>query len=85
MTTPDPQICEAKIEGAWRSINVAEAKGVYVMSPKRCPSCHGAVVLSGSYAEGGRRKFTHRKGHNGCPLLPARFNGMLSPHPQALA
>ncbi|MCJ2021773.1 hypothetical protein MKK84_30915 [Methylobacterium sp. E-065] len=84
MPSPDPQTCEAKIEDVWRSISMAEAKGVYAMAPKRCPACHGAVMLSGSYAEGSRQKFTHRKGHDGCPLLPARFKGTASPHPQAL-
>jgi hypothetical protein len=85
MTMPDSQTCDAKIEGAWRSISAAEAKGVYAMTLKRCPSCHGAVVLSGSYAEQGRRKFAHRKAHTGCPLDPKRYSGTPSRHPQALA
>jgi hypothetical protein len=85
MPSPDPQTCEARIEGVWRLISATEAKGVYVMSPKRCPSCHGAVVLSGSYAESGRRRFTHRKAHTGCPLDPKRYIGTPSPHPQAIA
>jgi hypothetical protein len=85
MPITDIQTCEAKIENVWRSISVAEAKGVYVMSPKRCPSCHGAVVLSGSYAESGRRRFTHRKAHTGCPLDPKRYSGTPLRHPQALA
>ncbi|MGT2488589.1 hypothetical protein ACU4GA_27105 [Methylobacterium oryzae CBMB20] len=46
MATLDDQTCEAKIEGVWRPISVAEAKSAYVMAPKRCPSCHGVVVLS---------------------------------------
>lgn len=84
MTRPDPQTCEAKIEGVWRSISVAEAKGIYAVAPKRCPSCHGAVVLSGSYAENGRRKFSHRRAHNGCRLDPKRYSGAPAVHPQAL-
>ncbi|TXM97287.1 hypothetical protein FV242_31960 [Methylobacterium sp. WL64] len=84
MTTSDPGTCEAKIGGIWRSISLAEAKGVYAMAQKRCPSCHGAVVLSGSYAESGRRRLAHRKAHTGCPLDLKRYTGQPSPHPQAL-
>jgi hypothetical protein len=51
MATHDDQTCEAKIQAVWHSIGVTEAKGVHVVAPKRCPSCHGAVVLSGSYVE----------------------------------
>ena len=85
MTTPDPDSCEAKINGIWRSISFAEIKGVYAMAQKRCPSCHGAVVLTGSYAESGRRRLAHRKAHTGCPLDPKRDIGTPSPHPQAIA
>lgn len=84
MATLDDQICEAKINGDWRSISIAEAKSAYVMAPKRCPYCHGVVVLSGSYAENGRRRFAHRRGHTGCPLDPKRYSGTPSPHPQAI-
>jgi hypothetical protein len=34
MTEPVAQTCETQIEGAWRSITVAEAKSTYVMAPK---------------------------------------------------
>jgi hypothetical protein len=84
MTLPALDTCEAKIGGAWRSISAAEAKSVYVMAPKRCPSCHGAVVLSGSYSGTGRRRFSHRRVHTGCPQDPKRYSGTPSPHPQAL-
>jgi hypothetical protein len=85
MTTLDAQTCEAKIDGAWRSISATEAKSVYVMAPKRCPSCHGAVVLSGSYSAIGSRRFSHRRVHTGCPQDPKRYSGTPSLHPQALA
>ncbi len=84
MLSPVNPICEAKTGGVWHPISIAEAKGAYVMAPKRCPSCHGAVVLTGSYAEHGRRKFAHRKAHTGCPMDPKRYSGTPSPHPQAL-
>jgi hypothetical protein len=76
--------CEVKIDGTWRLISAAEAKRVYVMEPKRCPSCHGAVALFGTYSENGRRRFSHRRVHTGCPQDPERYSGTPSPHPQAL-
>jgi len=84
MTKSTAQTCEAKIDGVWRSISIAEAKSVYVMALKRCPSCHGAVVLSGSYADNGTRQFSHRRVHTGCPWDPKRYSGTPSRHPQAL-
>lgn len=84
MATHDDQTCEAKVEGVWRLISAAEAKSAYVMAPKRCPSCHGALVVTGSYAENGRRKFAHRRGHTGCPQDPKRYSGTPSLHPQAI-
>ncbi|GAN50733.1 hypothetical protein ME121_4787 [Methylobacterium sp. ME121] len=84
MAALDTQICEAKIEGVWRPISATEARGVYVMAPKRCPSCHGALVLYGSYAENGRRRLSHRRVHTGCPQDPNRYSGTPSLHPQAL-
>lgn len=85
MPASELQSCEAKIEGTWRPISAAEAAGIFAMAPKRCPSCHGAVVLTGSYAGLARRRFAHRKAHPGCPLDPKRFSGTPSPHPQAIA
>ena len=84
MMTLRPQTCEAKIEGVWRSVSLGEAKSVYAKMPKRCPACHGLVTINGNYTAQGGLTLVHRKGHNGCPLLPARFNGTPSPHPQAL-
>lgn len=75
--------CEAKIAGVWRQISVAEAGSAPVMAPTRCPSCHGASVLSGSYAANGNRKFSHRRVHTGCPRDPKRYSGTPSPYPRA--
>jgi hypothetical protein len=85
MTRSDPQTCEAKIEGVWRSVSLVEAKGVYATIPKRCPACHGLVMINGNYTGQGRLMLVHRRGHDGCPLLPARFKGTPSLHPQALS
>ncbi|MGH1570261.1 hypothetical protein ACRAWG_05845 [Methylobacterium sp. P31] len=74
-----------KIEGEWRSVTLVEAKGIYAAMPKRCPACHGLVTINGNYTGQGRLTLVHRKGHDGCRLLPARFKGMPSLHPQALS
>ncbi|MCJ2051688.1 hypothetical protein [Methylobacterium sp. J-070] len=85
MPAPDLQTCEAKIDGDWRPISLADAKGVYAMAPKRCPDCHGPVMLGGMLTAGGRRFLMHRIAHTGCPRDPKRYAGTPSPHPQALA
>ena len=78
------QTCEVKIDGVWRSASLAEAKGVYGMAPKRCPYCHGAVMLYGMHTVGVRQSFAHRAAHTGCPRDPKRYSGTPSLHPKAL-
>jgi hypothetical protein len=86
MTTPDPQTCEVKIGGAWRAVTLAEAAVDHVMAVKRCPACHGRVMILGGYSgRSVRRSMSHRRSHSGCPLKPETYSGTLSPHPQALA
>ena len=86
MSAPDPQTCEVKIEGVWCSTSLVEAKTVYAMLPKRCPACHGSVSINGVYSGPiSKRTMAHRKAHDGCPLMPERFNGTPSRHPQAVA
>lgn len=85
MSEHDPQTCEAKIDGVWRTISLVEAKGVYAMLPKRCPACHGSVSINGVYSGPvGGLTMTHRKAHGGCPLLPNHFTGTAVLHPKAL-
>jgi hypothetical protein len=50
MTRPDPQTCEVKIQGAWRAVPLAEAAVDHVMAVKRCPACHGRVMILGTYS-----------------------------------
>ena len=85
MLETNPQSCEVKVEGAWQRISVGEAFAHYRMALKRCPSCHGAVITRSSYIHPITIGLNHRKVHDGCPLLPARFNGTPALHPQALA
>ena len=84
MTMPDRQTCEAKIESTWRLMSLAEATAQHLWAVKRCPACHGRVSITRTYTGRGELRLVHRKGFNGCPLLPARFNGTPSRHPQAL-
>ncbi|WP_267422723.1 hypothetical protein [Methylobacterium sp. GC_Met_2] len=84
MRRPGPQTCEAKVDGTWRSISLEEAKGVYAMAPKRCPACHGAVMLTGTLTAGAPRNLVHRVAHTGCPRDPKRYSGTSSLHPRAL-
>lgn len=85
MTIPDRQICEVRIGNAWRAVSLDEAATEHVMAVKRCPACHGKVMLLGAYSGPKiRRTLSHRKAHAGCPLQPDTFSGTPSPHPQAL-
>ncbi len=77
--------CEVKRnraeETAWKSISIGDAMELYRRDLKRCPACHGMVVLR---AAGGKTPahFEHRVKHDGCPLSH-QFDGhpRLHPHP----
>jgi hypothetical protein len=86
MTTSEPQACEVKIEGAWRSVGLSDAISRYALAMKRCPACQGRVSINGAYSGPTfRRTITHRKAHTGCPLDAKRYSGTPSLHPQAVA
>lgn len=84
-TTSEPRTCEAKIDGVWRAMTLPEAAAHHAMAVTRCPACHGRVSIHRNYTARGGLSLAHRKGFDGCPLLPDRFNGTPSLHPQALA
>jgi hypothetical protein len=85
MLTASEQTCEVKVDGAWRSVSIVEARSLYTTAPKRCPACHGQVIVSGSYIGAGRLNLQHRRSHTGCQLKHETYAGVPSPHPQALA
>jgi len=86
MAMLDPQTCEVRIKGTWRSVSLDEAVRRYAEAVKRCPSCHGRVSINGAYSGPGFGKtMTHRRAHSGCPLKPGTFSGTPSLHPQALS
>jgi hypothetical protein len=86
MTMPDPQTCQIQIAGAWRAVTLGEAAVDHVMAVKRCPACHGRVMILGAYSGPSvRRSMSHQRSHSGCPLKPETYSGTPSPHPQALA
>lgn len=85
MTLTAPLACEVKTEAGWIAVSLKEARGRYGFEHKRCPSCHGRVVVAGTYNAEGCLILQHHRSHDGCPLQPARFKGVRSTHPQALA
>lgn len=85
MTKSDRQTCEVSIGSTWRAVSVDEAAAEYIMAVKRCPACHGKVMILGAYSGSKvRRTLSHRKSHAGCPLQPDSYCGTPSPHPEAL-
>ena len=78
------QTCEIKMEGAWHVATLTEARGRYAMAQKRCPACHGQIIVAGVYVGAGSQKLQHRRSHTGCPLKPDTYTGTPAPHPQAL-
>jgi hypothetical protein len=84
MAKPDLNRCEVKVDGAWLAVNLLEAQGQHATAEKRCPSCHGRVAVAGSYTAVVKRTLTHRRTHEGCPLIPRLYCGVSSPHPNAV-
>ncbi|MCJ2126782.1 hypothetical protein [Methylobacterium sp. J-077] len=80
----DQQTCEVEVDGAWSAVSLLDARSIYRMVPKRCPACHGQVIIAGNFTSGGSYKLQHRRSHPGCPLTPAAFTGTPSRHPQAI-
>jgi hypothetical protein len=80
-----PDVCEVKIDGTWRTATLPDAQSIYRVAVKRCPACHGQVIIHGAYGGDRRPSLAHRKAHSGCPLKPEKFSGTPSPHPNALA
>ena len=77
--------CDGKIDGVWKPVSLVEAIEKYRLAPKRCPACHGAMLLMGTYTVPVKRRLTHRFTHTGCPLIPKAYCGTPSPHPNAVS
>ena len=84
MTSAAPT-CEVRTDGGWLAVDLREARGRHTMALKRCPACHGAVNIAGSYVATTRLSMAHRRAHRGCPMNVGGFSGEASPHPQALS
>jgi hypothetical protein len=84
MTIPHNTGCEIPVDGAWRQVSLAEAHARHSSAIKRCPVCHGRVSIHVNSTAQGSLWLQHRRAHEGCPLMPGRFAGEVSPHPQAL-
>jgi hypothetical protein len=84
MMTSDETKCEVRSNCAWRSISLTVAHARYPSAIKRCPVCHGRVSIHVNSTAQGGLWLQHRRAHDGCRLMPARFTGEVTPHPQAL-
>ena len=84
MAKPDLNRCEVKVDGAWLAVSLVEAQGTHGTAEKHCPACHGRVAVAGSYTAVVKRTLTHRRVHDGCPLITRAYCGTPSPHPEAV-
>lgn len=85
MTKRDVLTCEVQVDGVWRVVSLDEAAVNHPADMKRCPACHGRVMILGAYSGPNvRRSLSHRKSHSGCPRQAGGYIGTPSPHPQAL-
>jgi hypothetical protein len=85
MPVDEPHTCEVKVDGFWQAVSLNEAAVAHSAALKRCPACHGRVMILGTYSRPDvRRSMSHRKSHGGCPLKPDTYTGTPSLHPQAL-
>lgn len=80
MAQYDPQTCEAKIAGSWHLVSLEEALSTHLTALKRCPTCHGPILIN-TFGKPARRRFVHRRAHPGCPRIPKMYSGTPSRHP----
>ena len=85
MAKPDPTSCDVKLDGVWVPVSLIAAQRRYALALKRCPARHGPAMVSASYTASVKRSLTHRRTHDGCPLIPRLHCGTASPHPNAVA
>jgi hypothetical protein len=78
-------VCEVKVDGAWRTVSLDDVLTRHRMDRKRCPACHGLIVVYGAYTPIARPKLAHYRRHDGCSLSLETYSGTPSPHPQALS
>jgi hypothetical protein len=76
------QTCEAKVDGAWRAVSLNEAHLLPRDTLRRCPICHGRVTILGVYSAQGHLTLSHRRAHDGCPLIAKRYLGVRKQHPE---
>jgi hypothetical protein len=84
MSTTPAVTCEAKVDGTWRPVSLAEARLLPSDVLKRCPMCHGRVTVAGVYSVQGHLTLSHRRSHDGCPLSPRHYRGVRTRHPDAI-
>ena len=85
MKTNGSPACEVKVDGAWCLVPLNEVLTRHRMDKKRCPICHGQMVVYGAYTPNGRSVLTHYRRHAGCSLNRETYSGVPSLHPQAVS
>lgn len=74
--------CEVMVDGAWRVFRLDAARLQHRDAVKRCSHCHGRVSIQGVYSGQGHTTLSHRRTHDGCPLIQRHYRGVPKRHPQ---
>ena len=83
MSSSADQTCEVKVDGAWRTVSLKEARLLPRDVTKRCPDCHGQVSIQGTYGMQPRLTLSHRRSHVGCSSSLRHYRGVPTRHPEA--
>ena len=84
MSMSADQTCEVKVDGAWRTVSLDEARLLPRDATKRCSACHGQVSIQGTYGMQPRLTLSHRRSHVGCSSSLRHYQGVPTRHPEAL-
>ncbi len=76
--------CNARIEGHWVPMDVAEALRRGTAVTLRCPECYGPVRAHKKGTTGQAAHLEHAQGHSGCSFSGAWDRRSHSRHPLAI-
>ncbi|WP_456686584.1 hypothetical protein [Bradyrhizobium sp. P5_C11_2] len=72
------------MDEAWRPVSLKEARILPGDVVKRCPVCYGRVTVMGVFTAEGHLTLSHRRSHDGCPLILKCYRGVPKRHPEAV-
>lgn len=84
MSPYDLQTCEAKITGSWQVVGLDEALSTHITALKRCPVCHGPIMIK-TFGSGDTPRSFHRGSHTGCPRASTMYSGTPTQHPDPVS